>query len=106
MSEYPILVKRFTGQQSLTIVCEACHTEDVIGEEDILNEGIYLCPLDSYGKPTVCGGFAIYKYDEGDECPGCRTLGFYDPNALGGCCSRVCQLQAEYAAELKARRAA
>ena len=96
---YPILVKRWTGDQAMTIVCEACHATAVIDPDDIQNEDIYPCPLD-------CGGWACMKYYEADECPGCGKLGFWSETheALDGHCSRVCQLQAAYAADLASRK--
>jgi hypothetical protein len=104
VSDYPILVERYRGEQSMTIVCEDCHAERVIDADDISNEGDYICPRDTYGQPTVCGGFAVMKYQEADSCPNCGKLGFWDEHP-GQCCSRVCQLQAEYAKELAARKA-
>ena len=96
---YPILVREFKGMQSLTIVCETCHAEEVISPDDILNEGLYACPAGI----TACGGTAVMKYEQADPCPGCAKLGFWSER-LGFCCSRVCQLQSEYAAALEGSR--
>lgn len=96
---YPILVERLTGDLALSIICECCHAEEIIDVDDLLNEGLYDCPDD-------CGGAAVMKYEEADKCPGCGTLGFYDAKVLAGRCSRVCMLQAEYAASLKGASAA
>lgn len=93
MSDYPILVRRYTGTEALTIICEACGEEEVIGADDLLNEGLYAC--------SECGGSAIHKYDAADACPNCGKLGYYE-QTLDGCCSRVCQLQAEYKESLAA----
>jgi hypothetical protein len=95
---YPILVEKFTGKPSMTIVCERCHAEDVIDADDLLNEGLYECPR----SHVVCVGTAVMKYEEADRCAGCGVLGFYDYAELKGCCSRRCMLQAEYAAGLNA----
>lgn len=105
---YPILVERFQGRQSLTIVCERCHSERVITADDILNEGWYECPADTERGRTAsteprCMGTAVMKYDEGDKCPGCGALGFYE-DVLKGACSRKCMFVAEYAASLEAQR--
>ena len=94
---YPILVEKLTPEQALRIVCQRCGAEEEIGEDEILNDAVYACPKN-------CGGAAIYKYEWADKCPGCGKLGFYE-KVLDGCCSRVCQLQAEYAKELAARKA-
>lgn len=94
---YPILVERYAGNQAVTIVCESCNATAVIDAADLRSDPLYACP-------AGCGGHATHKYEEADRCPGCGKLGFYE-RVLGGCCSRVCQLQAEYARELEARRA-
>lgn len=98
---YPILVRDFTGMQSLTIVCERCHAEEIIEADDILNEGLYSCPRGI----VACGGTAVMKYEVADECPSCKTLGFYESTVNAGCCSRICMLQVEYAKVLGERRA-
>jgi hypothetical protein len=103
--EYPILVRDLKPEQALVIICEKCHTEETIGPDDLLNEGLYMCPQNAYGEPLVCDGTAIMKYEPADPCKGCGKLGFWgclnDP--LNGCCSRACMLQAEYAESLNAR---
>lgn len=98
MSGYPILIADWTGKQAMTIVCESCHAEAVITDDDLQNEGLYSCP-------KHCGGLAVYKYEQADKCGGCGKLGFYDSKINDGCCSRVCQLQAEYAKDLATRKA-
>jgi hypothetical protein len=98
MNRYPILVEKWTGTQALTIVCETCHTEDVIEGDDLLNEGLYSCP-------RSCGGMAVMKYEEAERCKGCGALGFWE-EPLGFCCSRRCMLVAEYAETLQHRGAA
>lgn len=63
-----------------------------------MNEGYYECPKE-------CGGMATYVYYEADhKCPNCKKLGNF-PDSVQPCCSRVCKLQTEYAAELAAMRA-
>lgn len=94
--KYPILVRRFTSDQSLTIVCVVCEAEAVISQDDILNDGWYACP-------AGCDGIAVFKYEEADTCPSCGKLGFFEA-VLDGCCSRVCKLQHEYAQRLAAER--
>lgn len=100
MTEYPILVARWNANQALTIVCERCDAEEVIDPDGLLNEGLYECPVG-------CGGTAVMKYEEGDQCEGCGKLGFWygaRDTAIDGCCSRRCKLQAEYAQELRRER--
>lgn len=97
-SRYPLPVERYTGQQSLTIICESCGAQEVVGPDDVHNDGLYNCPVD-------CGGVAVFKYAEADRCPGCGELGWYDHNVLKGACSRRCMLQAEYAATITKRTA-
>lgn len=104
MTEYPIPVERYAGNQALTIVCERCGAEDVISPDEILNEDLYECPADTERSRRAsteprCRGYAVMKYAEADRCPGCRRLGFWNAR-LDGCCSRRCQLQAEYAKTL------
>jgi hypothetical protein len=101
VTEYPILIRRLTGDKALTIICERCEAEAVVHPDDILNEGLYECPADEERGRTAsteprCGGSAVMKYDEGDECKGCDKLGFWDRDTLKGCCSRKCMLQVEY----------
>lgn len=108
MTDYPILVEKWTGNQSMTIICESCKAEAVITPDDLLNEGLYECPADTElsrkaSTAARCRGTAVMKYEEAERCRGCGTLGFYgDVAHLEGCCSRRCKLQAEYADSLKA----
>lgn len=104
MTEYPILIRRMTGAKALTIICQRCDTEAVIHPDDILNEGLYMCPRNEYGKPAQCDGSAVMKYDQGDECKGCEKLGFWDRDTLKGCCSRKCMLQVEYLKTIRSAR--
>jgi hypothetical protein len=105
MSDYPIPVRDSTGETAMTIICEKCRAEAVITADELLNEGLYECPADTERgrlastEPRCCG-MAVMKYEVADECPGCKRLGWWDHDVLGGCCSRRCQLQAEYAAAL------
>lgn len=107
MSDYPILVANWTGAQALTIVCERCHAERVIDADELSNEDIYECPGDRELGRTAstakrCRGLAMMKYVEAERCRGCGALGFEQP--VDGCCSRRCQLQADYAAMLERSR--
>lgn len=105
--KYPILVERYTGMQSMTIVCEQCGTEEVIGPDDLLNDGLYRCPRNA-GQPIVrwderhklpCCGSAVHKYQEADhKCAGCGALGFFT-ESLDNCCSRACMLQTRWMRE-------
>jgi hypothetical protein len=102
---YPILIERYRGNQAMTIVCERCHAEAVIDADDLVNDDLYECPADTElsrkASPAPrCRGYACMKYVEADRCKSCRKLGFFE-DALNGCCSRVCMLQAEYAESLK-----
>lgn len=94
MSDYPILVKEYKGDQAFTIACPSCHDEWVITADELNNEDTY---------PCTCGALAGHKFWMADPCKGCGKLGFYD-RALDYCCSRVCQLQAEYKEQLALRR--
>jgi hypothetical protein len=40
----------------------------------------------------------------GEKCKNCGKFDYEMPNNLNGCCSRVCMLQAEYAAQLAPAR--
>lgn len=108
MSDFPVLVERYTAEQALTIVCERCYAEAVIDADDLLNEGLYECPADTERARRAsteerCRSSAVMKYEEADKCKGCGELGFFD-KVLGYCCSRKCMLQAEYAAQLAEMR--
>lgn len=105
MSDYPIIVAHLTAEQALTIVCERCGAEANIAADGLHNEGLYECPADTELARTAstagrCRGSAVMKYEEGDTCPSCGKLGFFD-RALKHCCSRRCMLQAEYAEQLR-----
>lgn len=106
MTEYPILVKRFRGDQALTIVCTTCFAEAVITPDDILNDGLYECPANTERGRTAsteprCRGHAEMMYDEGDSCPNCAKLGYWtsfdNRSPISGYCSRRCMLQHQYA---------
>jgi hypothetical protein len=106
MMEYPILIERFTGNQSVIVVCEKCHAEF---DDWDPGEGDPYDLCSKHGNATLgeCGGQLVFKYLEGETCDGCGKLEFSMPlhtQAHGRrvrACSRVCQLQAEYAASLK-----
>lgn len=92
--EYPILVENYKEDQAAKVVCASCHLELTYWDP---SEGD---PYDLCLSCDSCGGGLRYKYQQADRCPGCATLGFYE-KTLDYCCSRVCQLQSEYAATLK-----
>jgi hypothetical protein len=108
VTEYPILVERWSDDQALTIICERCYAEAVLDPDELLNEGLYECPADTElsrraSTERRCRGSAVMKYDEGDKCEGCGKLGYWHGvrmSPIDGCCSRRCKLQAEYASVL------
>ena len=65
-----ILVREWKGNQSMQIICEDCGAEATLTDKTIRNDALYDCP-------KGCGGTAVYKYEQGDECPGCKRLGFF-----------------------------
>ena len=102
MSRYPILVERFKGKQAFRVVCTTCDArheltgDQVAGEDGYrAGEGLLACVRQD------CDGRMTYAYMEATRCGGCQRLGFYE-QALDYCCSKKCQLQAEYAKKLKA----
>ncbi len=98
MSRYPIKVSYDDKTIALDLAtCEACKTERTLDPADG-------CPYDRCLR-CECGGQIVWKYDPVDACPSCGKLG-YEACSVGGACSRKCQLQAEYAASLKAGEAA
>ena len=98
MTDYPILVERYQGKQSMVIVCESCGAEEQINPNDFGCEGLYSCPAECHPRAT-----AVFKYEEADRCLNCRKLGHF-PEWCAPCCSRVCKSQTEWAQELAARR--
>jgi hypothetical protein len=98
LRDLPVLVARLTSAQASALGCARCGferqaTEDEIGAAD---PG-WSCEIDG------CDGRLEWVYMEADACANCGKLGYW-PEGLKGCCSRVCQLQREYAKELEARR--
>ena len=102
MSRYPILVDRFDDKKAPAdlAVCEQCDHEQRYDPAEGPPEDVLTC--------DACGAFRMtHKYDEAIRCAGCDRLGFWDYDGLHGpgpgdyCCSRVCLLQAEYAATLR-----
>lgn len=99
---FPIPVERLDEHTARLLACNVCGrcrpaTTDEIGMSDALG----FCP-------DRCGGWLEWAYEEADKCPGCGKLGWFrvalrstDVEPLNGACSRVCMLQAEYAASLK-----
>jgi hypothetical protein len=97
---YPILVDRWDDKHPADLaVCERCHATFKWDPAD--GDPYDLCQ--THGNPTVkndCGGQIVMKYDAAPKCGGCGRLGYWD-KALAYCCSRRCQLQAEYAETLR-----
>lgn len=102
---YPILVDRWDAKHpSDMAVCERCHAEFKWDPSE--GDPYDLCVKHGNGSlQSECGGQIVMKYDEGQRCKSCRKLDHEMPRGLNGCCSRVCMLQAEYAASLKGRTA-
>lgn len=102
---YPILVERFDSRTATAAVCERCHQE--ITWDPAEGDPYDLCITHQVPKTAggtdFCGGQIVMKYDEGQRCKGCGKLDFSMPTP-DGCCSRVCSLQAEYAANLAVSR--
>lgn len=97
MSDFPILVERLSPKQAAALGCASCGAERQATERECLE--FYIPP-----GCTSCGMEAVmdWKYMEGEKCKGCGKLGFWSNNGpLKGVCSRKCQLQAEYAEELR-----
>jgi hypothetical protein len=96
---YPILIERFgKGGESLHVGCNTCGKwwEEKDPDAAIANVDSGHCPH--------CESWNTYwRFEEASRCPGCGTLSLeLDPRgALGGACSRKCQLQVEYAASLR-----
>lgn len=99
---YPILVDRWDDKHPADLaVCTRCDATFTVDPSE--GDPYDLCT--THGNPTLpgdCGGQIVMKYDQGDRCKGCGKLDYSMP--LAGCCSRKCQLQAEYAASLEAGR--
>ena len=94
---FPIPVERLGSTNAGMLACGKCGTSRQADLDEIgLSEGLGSCPRD-------CGGWLEWAYQEGDKCPGCGKLGWWDGRQTNGACSRLCQLQAEYAESLKAR---
>lgn len=90
---YPILVERFKPFQGDIAVCERCDHEFKYDPTDGDPEDLCI-------KHDNCGGQITWKYDEGEVCRNCRRLGYW-ARELDFCCSRRCQLQAQYATQLR-----
>lgn len=95
MEKYPILVERYEGNESVTIVCTSCDTQELLDPSDLNHDAQWPC--------EKCPGTMIFMYEEADRCPNCQRLGFYSDFPTKGCCSRVCMLQMEYAESLGVR---
>lgn len=86
---------RVSAIKALTIACERCGAEAVIGDDIPIT-----VPYEVFVCPAGSGNRAAYKYEQAPTCPGCGREGDYNAynyRTMGGCCSRVCQLQTEYA---------
>jgi hypothetical protein len=93
MPDYPILVERFDDKHPADLaVCTGCDRTSVVdpGDGD---------PYDLCMRCGSCGEQVVMKYDEAPACKNCNKLGWWE-ETTGYCCSRVCQLQAEYASSL------
>ncbi len=95
-SKHPILVERFTRKQALTLACRCCGTTVMADDAES-----FIATVDYGGSSCVaCGSLRfIPAYEEAVRCNACRRLGHW-PKTLGYCCSRICELQAEYAQQL------
>lgn len=98
---FPIPVEAFCEATPADgLACGKCGlyriaTDDEIGISDLVG------PCNNYAE---CNGWLEWAYNEAeDKCPGCNKLGWWswqDKWPYGKACSRVCFLQAEYAASL------
>lgn len=80
------------------IACSDCgwRGRDSDPGDGLVGAGMMTCPK--------CGvGNVDYEYHEGVRCVGCNTLDYVQPlrDDHGRYCSRLCQLQAEYARSLQ-----
>jgi hypothetical protein len=96
MAEFPIPVERLTPSRAVRLTCGS----DCGYERDATEEEISLCDALPH-CPTCDGGWLEWKYAEADKCPSCGRVGWWETPYDDGSCSRVCHLQAEYAATLK-----
>lgn len=95
MSEFPILVATFTGDQPFELACDDCEHTWPATDVDAFMAAIEV------GACPTCGSYRIVPaYDEAPECPNCGVLGDHE-KALRYCCTRACLLQLEYAEGLR-----
>jgi hypothetical protein len=104
MSDYPILVEKFTDDQAYIVVCEDCGLRARLTGDEVAGEVGYRAAGGFLTCVHGCDGSMTYAYEEALRCGGCRSLGHHE-KALNYCCSRACMLQAEYAASLTEGRA-
>lgn len=96
MRRFPRLVERFTGRQATALGCNECGRTSQVPPEAILASYEWAnarCPRCGSHRTDVA-------YEEAPRCGGCGRLGHWVPE-LDSCCSRRCQLQKEYAFELR-----
>lgn len=95
--DYPILVEKYKEDQATRVICTRCEREYTDWDPA---DGD---PYDLCSKCDSCEGDLMFKYEQADCCRGCGELGFYE-KILDHCCSRVCQLQAEYLVSLRTEK--
>lgn len=100
MSDYPIAVRGWgTKYPADLAICERCKTEWTLDPSE--GDPYDRCLKHDRLGEVPCGGQVYFKYVEVDACKNCdRLLVDGSHPSLGGCCSRACFLQAEYAAQL------
>lgn len=102
---FPILIpsEQFRGDKCAIAICQRCLREATWDpSEGDPYDLCARCPATDENRPgRVCGGPIVFKYVPGDSCKSCGKLDHEMPRGLGGCCSRRCQLQAEYAESLR-----
>lgn len=90
--DYPIPVERLDGSKPGQLICPECRFERQATRDEIaLNEPEFHTSCD------YCHTGLMFKYAEGDKCPGCGRLGWWDSPYDDNACSRACHFQAEYA---------
>jgi hypothetical protein len=96
MSEYPILVSAWDEKHPADLaICECCKAEFTLDPSE--GDPYDMCLTHGNTSVGKCGGRIHFKYAEVGSCANCGKLGETD---VGGCCSRRCKLQADYAAQL------
>lgn len=94
----PIPVERLDGDKPLALICQSC---DFTRQADPEADGDIFSEPEMHLACPKCGDGLMYRYAEADHrCPACGKLGWWEDVFGDGACSRVCHLQAEYAATL------